>query len=360
MLDGSKLNGLIKHNRLLVYQDKRYSYDRFGRLYEKITDAQRLQRFEYDAEHRLVCVVQEGYGQVERIVFGYDPLGRRISKTIYKQGESEPILKILFIWQGLHLLQEIQNGLPSLYIYANSSSYAPVARLDSSTQGERIQYFHTNLAGLSEHLTDEHGTCGHTLWRSDYQGWGNTRDEWHDPKHARQQNLRFQGQYLDRETGLHYNTFRYYDPDVGRFTQGDPIGLRGGLNLFQYGPNPLGWIDPLGLICWPAARRKYWRAEAKAAPKGMYSAVNIFRMQLGLAPKIRVREFHFKTQQERTRNVSIELNHRHWPQRDGKHIDTPYNLEKVTPWEHAAKDPFRHPGSELIEIIQGLNNFKGF
>ncbi|WP_257378933.1 RHS repeat-associated core domain-containing protein [Snodgrassella alvi] len=30
-----------------------------------------------------------------------------------------------------------------------------------------------------------------------------------------EQNLRYQGQYLDRETGLHYNTFRYYDPDIG-------------------------------------------------------------------------------------------------------------------------------------------------
>ncbi len=42
-----------------------------------------------------------------------------------------------------------------------------------------------------------------------------------------EQNLRFAGQYRDSETELHYNTFRYYDPDVGRFTTQDPIGLRG-------------------------------------------------------------------------------------------------------------------------------------
>ncbi|WP_180297845.1 RHS repeat-associated core domain-containing protein, partial [Snodgrassella alvi] len=59
-------------------------------------------------------------------------------------------------------------------------------------------------------------------------------------------NLRYQGQYLDRETGLHYNTFRYYDPDIGRFTQPDPIGLLGGFNLYQYAPNGLTWIDPWG------------------------------------------------------------------------------------------------------------------
>ncbi|EIO0280571.1 RHS repeat-associated core domain-containing protein, partial [Salmonella enterica subsp. enterica serovar Senftenberg] len=64
-----------------------------------------------------------------------------------------------------------------------------------------------------------------------------------------QQNLRFQGQYLDRETGLHYNLYRFYDPDIGKFISGDPIGLAGGINLYQYAPNPLSWLDPLGLKC---------------------------------------------------------------------------------------------------------------
>jgi RHS repeat-associated protein len=61
------------------------------------------------------------------------------------------------------------------------------------------------------------------------------------------QPLRFQGQYYDTETGLHYNRFRYYDPDVGRFTTQDPIGLLGGVNNYQYAPNPMVWVDPLGL-----------------------------------------------------------------------------------------------------------------
>ncbi|WP_329957320.1 RHS repeat-associated core domain-containing protein [Pluralibacter gergoviae] len=55
------------------------------------------------------------------------------------------------------------------------------------------------------------------------------------------------GQYLDRETGLHYNTLRYYDAWGGCYTQVDPIGLSGGLNLYSYAPNPLTWVDPLGL-----------------------------------------------------------------------------------------------------------------
>ncbi|WP_232435010.1 RHS repeat-associated core domain-containing protein, partial [Burkholderia ubonensis] len=59
--------------------------------------------------------------------------------------------------------------------------------------------------------------------------------------------LRFQGQQVDGETGLHYNRNRYYDPHSGRFISKDPIGLAGGLNGYQYAPNTTGWVDPLGL-----------------------------------------------------------------------------------------------------------------
>jgi RHS repeat-associated protein len=80
-----------------------------------------------------------------------------------------------------------------------------------------------------------------------------------------EQNLRFQGQYLDRDTGLHYNTFRFYDPDIGRFISPDLIGLNGGPHLQQYSPNPISWIDPLGLTtCKMSAADK--RAMGKPPP----------------------------------------------------------------------------------------------
>ncbi|QXW93651.1 RHS repeat-associated core domain-containing protein [Rothia aeria] len=58
--------------------------------------------------------------------------------------------------------------------------------------------------------------------------------------------LRLQNQYADRETGLHYNFFRYYEPDAGRFVNQDPIGLLGGENLYGFAPNTQNWIDILG------------------------------------------------------------------------------------------------------------------
>ncbi|KAA8694025.1 RNase A-like domain-containing protein, partial [Pseudomonas proteolytica] len=53
----------------------------------------------------------------------------------------------------------------------------------------------------------------------------------------------------DRESGLHYNRHRYYNPDNGRYLTPDPVKLAGGVNGYLYVPNPTGWVDPLGLAC---------------------------------------------------------------------------------------------------------------
>jgi RHS repeat-associated protein len=61
--------------------------------------------------------------------------------------------------------------------------------------------------------------------------------------------LRFPGQYFDRETNLHYNYFRDYDPQTGRYVQADPIGVEGAPNRYAYADNiPSSKRDPLGLI----------------------------------------------------------------------------------------------------------------
>jgi len=65
------------------------------------------------------------------------------------------------------------------------------------------------------------------VWKAHYKTYGNVALK---PIEEIENNLRFQGQYFDEETGLHYNRHRYYDPSLGQFTTQDPIGLLGGVD----------------------------------------------------------------------------------------------------------------------------------
>ena len=125
----------------------------------------------------------------------------------------------------------------------------------ASPDAPRNQFWHTRTqpgrANLPEWVADNTGNV--QKWRqlkgaeqpdeappdavNDPSVWGEPTD----------QSIRFQGQWHDPETGLHYNRFRYYDPEIGRFIHQDPVGLLGGQNLYQYAPNPTGWVDILGL-----------------------------------------------------------------------------------------------------------------
>jgi RHS repeat-associated protein len=158
---------------------------------------------------------------------------------------------------------------------ANDGPTHTPAKADATTAATgaptaQVYYFHTQPNGLPEELSD---SGGNLVWQAQYTTWGSTvREVWQSYDTAGrpqqqlasqtaslQQNLRMQGQYLDRETGLHYNTFRYYDADLGAFTTPDPIGLLGGLNLHQYAPNPILWIDPWGWACGPTWTKKGWK-----------------------------------------------------------------------------------------------------
>ncbi|HEM6743433.1 TPA: RHS repeat-associated core domain-containing protein [Citrobacter farmeri] len=174
----------------------------------------------------------------------YDLLGRRTLKRA-RHRWTEAVEETQFGWTGLRLYGEKPPGCPEVLYSYEEGSYVPLARMVGRGETTKIQWFRNGLNGSPEALTDADGAL---KWRQHQTAfWGKMPYEDLTDGQGVMQNLRFQGQYLDRETGLHYNLFRYYDPDSGRFTQPDPIGLAGGINLYSYAPNPIKWIDPLGL-----------------------------------------------------------------------------------------------------------------
>ncbi|WP_317420508.1 RHS repeat-associated core domain-containing protein, partial [Morganella sp. BCCO 40_0016] len=253
------------NNQVTASEEYDYTYDGFGRMAQRrVRDSAVCQHYHYDAEHRITAVTFEHDPQGnQRAEYDYDILGRRTGKRVWQSAQAQrlkqppenraPEETVQFCWNGLRLAAEKSSKSAHLtlhYVY-NSGSYNPLARIESFDHPEKqttdISYYHVALNGLPEELTDSQGRI---IWHGDYSLWGKLKREQHPvPGFRGQQNLRFQGQYFDRETGLHYNTFRYYAPDMGRFTQQDPIGLLGGLNLYQYAPNPVGWVDPWGWAC---------------------------------------------------------------------------------------------------------------
>ncbi|EKM0374298.1 RHS domain-containing protein [Cronobacter turicensis] len=239
----------VWHNLLLRLDGLKLDYDGFGRLIQRRDKSGVIQQFAYDDEQRVREITFTGHAEFKKVEYRYDPLGRRTHKILWRYGEKDPET-IRFDWQGLQLAGEQSDREPDHYVQYvyTEGSYEPLARVDSVFDDCEIYWYHTELNGLPERVTD---VDGQTVWRGQFSTWGETERELSVPQWQVPQNLRFQGQYLDRESGLHYNLFRYYDPVAGRYTQMDPIGLAGGINTYSYVGDPLTGIDPFGLAPCP-------------------------------------------------------------------------------------------------------------
>ncbi|QIO07849.1 hypothetical protein G8D99_01590 [Acinetobacter lanii] len=114
------------------------------------------------------------------------------------------------------------------------------------TELERVAFYHCDQVGTPQSLSNELEEC---VWSIRQSTWGRAEEisQPNPDNPFEQTEIRFQGQYYDEETGLHYNRYRYYEPHSARYISKDPIGLQGGLNNSAYVSDPNQWVDPLGL-----------------------------------------------------------------------------------------------------------------
>ncbi|MGX2951564.1 AHH domain-containing protein [Ursidibacter sp. B-7004-1] len=186
--------------------------------------------------------------------YKYDALGRRISKECPQQS-----LKIQYLWDGdqLAYTQTFKNGKLSSQRHSVFNGWQLIAQQDSYQQlkhtidGNIVEWiFETSYAVCQPNgqVLALLNPKGRTLWRKEKQTlWGLCfPNEYKQPSPLDPQML-FAGQWVDEESGLAYNRFRYYDPESGNYISSDPIGLSGGERPFGYVSNPLDWFDALGL-----------------------------------------------------------------------------------------------------------------
>jgi RHS repeat-associated protein len=179
----------------------------------------------YDALNRLSQVVK-GSGTETYL---YDDTGRRIQKTAGSTATN-------YLLSGPDILAEYDPSwsTPAAQYLHGPALDEPIARITATA----TQYYHQDGLGSIVAVTD--GT-GATTGTQRFDAYGN--------KLASTGTIPQYG-YTGREpdaTGFVYYRARYYDPTTGRFTQKDPIGFQGGMNLYAYANgNPVNYTDPQG------------------------------------------------------------------------------------------------------------------
>ena len=225
---------LPNSNRLQTLNAITLSHDPAG---NRLTDLTR--HYTYDSAGRLTQL-QSG---ITLARYEYNGVGERVFKQI------GPTLRHFVYDEQGHLLGEYDASGQALAEYAWLGdlpiAYRTYRQVNGLTQID-LYAIETDHLGTPRVLTD---ATRQVRWRWHSAPFGQTLPD--ENPHALGTvtfNLRFPGQYYDAESGLHYNYYRDYDPQTGRYVQSDPIGLWGGVNTYVYVENdPLGWIDQNGL-----------------------------------------------------------------------------------------------------------------
>ncbi|SFB61309.1 RHS repeat-associated core domain-containing protein [Amycolatopsis marina] len=182
-----------------------------------------------------------------RWTYLYDALGRRFAKQRWVTGEDgQPRLagQTRFLWSGSDLVERIEQQpggtMRVLTWERHPDDSRPVVQLERNAQSEpgRFHTVVTSPAGTPTELIDEHGALH---WQGRTTLWGAPLQD------AALMPLAFPGQHRDEESGLHYNVYRYYDPETARYLSQDPLGLVPAPNPVGYVSQPLLAADPLGL-----------------------------------------------------------------------------------------------------------------
>jgi RHS repeat-associated protein len=277
---GYSQNSIIPDNRLRVYQDLAFDYDAHGNVTQRIRGNQAAgthsdAAFTWNADHQLAQATVSRHGVTQTTRYAYDALGRRVSKL-------DSFGATHYLWDGDLMVHSQRGSKEALFVF-EPNSFVPLATVQGAANDAKslqTYWYQCDQIGAPQELTDAQGNI---VWAADYKVWGEAKvrqitlpqsyrtgtddysandftpkrgGTWKDAASSAtasnappliEQPFRFQGQQFDEETGLHYNRFRYYDPVIGRFVSQDPIGLAGGFNTFAYAPNPMGWVDVLGL-----------------------------------------------------------------------------------------------------------------
>ncbi len=263
--NSNRLAGMTENGAAL----RTFTYDGAGNTLTEVRPGESF-AYVYNKRNRLASVTRNtvAYG-----TYVYNGLEQLASRTSTAAGAPIGVVHYIYDLDG-HLIAEATGAtganlrdyiwLPSndnhndtytddvLAANDNAAVDLPLAVAEAAT----IYHIHTDHLGRPIRMTD---AAKATVWQATWKPWG----EIQSISGTTTNNLRFPGQYLQIETGLHYNWHRNYDPVTGRYTQPDPLGLIDGPSIYAYaGNSPFMYVDREGLV------KKYVKPPNPNKPKG--------------------------------------------------------------------------------------------
>jgi RHS repeat-associated protein len=229
------------------------SYDSNGNLIQRTVTA--TQTYGYDDENRLTNIV---LGTTYNTVFIYDGLGRlRISTPYLCTGTNwYPQVGTSYIYDGNRVIQE-RGGVP-LVSYTRGTDLSGtlegaggigglLARSSGYSSGNWTthHFYHADGSGNITYLVDSSQAMAATYR---YDPFGNLTSS--SGSMAATNHLRFCSKGIDLNTGMYIYLYRFYDPNLQRWLNRDPLGEYGGINLHAFvSGDPINEIDPFGQKC---------------------------------------------------------------------------------------------------------------
>jgi len=237
-------------NKLTESSTHEYQYDADGNMISernKITGE--TKKYYWDSENRLIKYehLASDISPVDTTaLYTYDIYGRRIRKDV-----NGSVTK--FMWEGDNISLELDSSNAPIRKYFTEmemdTHFAHVNYAEVTNWSEVLQSNYPQ--GWHAYIKDQVGTV-YKVWDHNakaiaddraYDSFGNLVSQSGTTKTP----MGFQGKYYDQESGLNYFYHRYYNAVLGRFIGEDPIGLDGGLNLFNFvGSNPVRFTDKYG------------------------------------------------------------------------------------------------------------------
>jgi RHS repeat-associated protein len=221
-------------NELVSTPSAMFGFDSNGNTLTKVVSSNTT-TYAWDYENRLTSVMLPGSGGT--VTFKYDPLGRRVNKSLSTGGTS------VFAYDGDSLIEETNSSGTVVARYTQTENIdEPLAMLRSSA----TSYYHADGLGSVTSLSNAAGALAQTYTFDSFGKQTASSGSLVSP-------FQYAGRESDSEMGIYYYRARYYDQTTGRFIGEDPSGFAAGVDFYSYvwnsAPNlsdpsgrfPTGW-----------------------------------------------------------------------------------------------------------------------